>query len=137
MFSEVPPENYAYHHHLPTDPVSLGLAYGNLFSRVVQNDGGAFVPEDKLAFGHRSVPIELAPIDGESTASSYVPEERLQMIGGPVVELRPLAPIPADVRPVYDEAEEVGLTELEAIERERMNQDAIAGQSRGYVIAYG
>jgi hypothetical protein len=90
-----------------------------------------FVPEDKLAFGHRTIPIESMP--GKKILD--VPEEKLQILEKPVVELKPIvSPITLGV---YNQQEEAKLAELEAIERERINQEAIAEQPQQHFITYG
>lgn len=127
------PKDYSYP-RLPADPVSLTLAYKNLFPHVMLYNRKGFVPEDKLAFGHRTVPAESVPAGRQLD----VPEEKLQIVDRPVVELKPVAPVAVSVG-VYDEQEEVKLAELEAIERERINQEAIAEQSQlqTHFITYG
>lgn len=125
------PEDYSYP-RLPADPVSVTLAYKNLFPRTVYYNRRAFVPEDKLAFGHRTVPTESTL--GKKVPD--VPEEKLQVLDKPVVELRQVPPSPVTVG-VYDEHEEAKLAELEAIERERINQEEIAERQRENLITYG
>lgn len=90
------------------------------------------MPEDKLAFGHRTVPTESTP--GKKVLD--VPEEKLQILDKPVVELKPVPSIPLTVG-LYDEHEEAKLAELEAIERERINQEEIAERQRENLITYG
>ncbi|EZA47588.1 hypothetical protein X777_15655 [Ooceraea biroi] len=125
------PEDYSYP-RLPADPVSLTLAYKNLFPQTVMYNRRTFVPEDKLAFGHRTVPIESLP----SKKIVDVPEEKLQILDKPVVELKPILPTPVAFG-VYNEQEEAKLAELEAIERERINQEEIAEQPQQNFITYG
>lgn len=125
------PEDYSYP-RLPADPVSVTLAYKNLFPRTMYYNRRAFVPEDKLAFGHRTIPIESAP--GKNVPD--VPEEKLQVLDKPVVELKPVPSTPTIVG-AYDEHEEAKLAELEAVERERINQEEIAGQQQENFITYG
>ncbi|KYN03537.1 hypothetical protein ALC62_05664 [Cyphomyrmex costatus] len=125
------PEDYSYP-GLPADPVSVTLAYKNLFPRTVYYNKKTFVPEDKLAFGHRTVPTE-------ATVSKFVPdipEEKLQILEKPVVELKEVPQAPVTVG-TYDEHEQAKLAELEAIERERINREEIAEQQRGNFITYG
>ncbi|XP_071641920.1 uncharacterized protein [Temnothorax longispinosus] len=125
-------EDYSYP-RLPADPVSVTLAYKNLFPHTVYyNNRRTFVPEDKLAFGHRTVPTESTP--GKKVAD--VPEEKLQTLDKPVVELKPVSPVPVTVG-VYDEHEEAKLAELEAIERERINQEQIVQRQQENLITYG
>lgn len=90
------------------------------------------MPEDKLAFGHRTVPTEPSP--GKKVPD--VPEEKLQTLEKPVVELKPVPSVPLTVG-AYDEHEEAKLAALEAIERERINQEEIAEQQRRNFITYG
>lgn len=125
------PEDYSYP-RLPADPVSVTLAYKNLFPRTVYYNRRAFVPEDKLAFGHRTVPTESTP----ARQVPDVPEEKLQIVSRPIVRLQPVSPVPVAVG-VYDEHEEAKLAELEAIERERINQEEIAVRQRNNLITYG
>ncbi|XP_014469798.1 PREDICTED: uncharacterized protein LOC106741898 [Dinoponera quadriceps] len=125
------PEDYSYPRQ-PADAVSLTLAYKNLFPYTVVHNKRWFVPEDKLAFGHRTVPVESLP----SKKPSDIPEEQLQILDKPIVELKPAAPISVSLG-VYNEQEEAKLAELEAIERERINQEETASQPRGNFITYG
>lgn len=125
------PEDYSYP-RLPADPVSVTLAYRNLFPRTVYYNSRTFVPEDKLAFGHRTVPTESSP--GKKVLD--VPEEKLQTLEKPVVELKPVPQVP-DTVGVYDEHEEAKLAALEAIERERLNQEEIVEQRQQNLITYG
>lgn len=127
------PEDYSYP-RLPADPVSVTLAYKNLFPRTVYYNRRAFVPEDKLAFGHRTVPTESCIKSHKKIPD--VPEERLQILDKPVVELKPVSPIPITIG-AYDEHEEAKLAELEAIERERINQEEIAERQQENFITYG
>lgn len=124
-------EDYSYPRQ-PADAVSLTLAYKNLFPQTVLYNKKWFVPEDKLAFGHRTVPVESVP----SKRPSDIPEEKLQILDKPIVELKPAKPIPVSVG-VYDEQEEAKLAELEAIERERINEEETASQPQGNFITYG
>ncbi|XP_029169245.1 putative GPI-anchored protein pfl2 [Nylanderia fulva] len=126
------PEDYSYP-QLPADPVSLSLAYRNIFPRIVAQKK-LFVPEDKLAFGHRTIPTETV----SNKKRLDVPEEKLQILDKPVVELKPIAVAPVIVT-TYDEHEEAKLAELEAIERERIHQEEIAEQQQqqGNFITYG
>lgn len=91
-----------------------------------------FVPEDKLSFGHRTIPSETA----SRKKKLDVPEEKLQILDKPVVELKPKSSVFITVGS-YDEQEEAKLAELEAIERERINQEAIAEQQQRHFITYG
>lgn len=125
------PEDYSYPRQ-PADAVSLTLAYKNLFPHTAVYSKKWFVPEDKLAFGHRTVPVEWRP----KKKPSDIPEERLQILDKPIVELKPMAPIPVSVG-VYDEQEEAKLAELEAIERERISQEEKVRQPQGSFITYG
>lgn len=94
----------------------------------------SFVPEDKLAFGHRTIPTETT----SSKKRLDVPEEKLQILDKPVVELKTTPQVPITVG-FYNEQEEVKLAELEAIERERIYQEEIAGQQLQHanIITYG
>ncbi|XP_072755735.1 uncharacterized protein [Anoplolepis gracilipes] len=124
------PQDYSYS-HLPADPVSLSLAYKNFFPRItVYNNKNKFVPEDKLSFGHRTIPTETT----SNKKKLDVPEEKLQVLDKPVVELKPLLPSTITVN-IYDEQEETKLAELEAIERERLNQEVLTKQQQN-VITY-
>lgn len=125
------PEDYSYP-RLPADPVSLSLAYKNLFPYAARYNSRIFVPEDKLAFGHRTVPIEVI----SNKKQLEVPEEKLQILDKPVVELKPILPPPVTYG-VYEEQEEAKLAELEAIEHERIKQEEIAEQSQQNFITYG
>lgn len=126
------PKDYSYP-RLPADPVSLTLAYKSLFSpNVLYNKKLRFVPEDKLSFGHRTIPQETAP----NKKKLDVPEEKLQVLDKPVVELKPTPSVPITVH-AYDEHEEAKLAELEAIERERIYQEELAQQQQGHLITYG
>lgn len=125
------PEDYSYPRQ-PADAVSLTLAYKNLFPHTAIRNKKWFVPEDKLAFGHRTVPVESTP----GKRPSDIPEEKLQVLDKPIVELKPMHPIPISLG-VYDQQEEAKLAELEAIERERINQEENANQPQGNFITYG
>ena len=125
------PEDYSYP-RLPADPVSVTLAYKNFFPRTVHYNKRAFVPEDKLAFGHRTVPTESTP----SKSVPDVPEEKLQILKKPIVELKPIPQAPTIIG-AYDEHEEAKLAELEAIEREKINQEEIAERLQENFITYG
>ncbi|KAL0122415.1 hypothetical protein PUN28_007264 [Cardiocondyla obscurior] len=124
-------EDYSYP-GVPADPVSVTLAYKNLLPNTVYYNRRTFVPEDKLAFGHRTVPIETK----FEKRTSDIPEEKLLLTDKPVVELKPVPQTTFNVG-VYDEHEEAKLAELEAIERERLNQEEIAEQQRESFITYG
>lgn len=128
------PQDYSYP-RLPADPVSLSLAYKNLFPRTLSyNKKSRFVPEDKLAFGHRTVPIETAP----TKRVPDIPEEKLQVLDKPVVELHPVSSSISVTDGYYqDEKEEAKLAELEALERERINREEIIEQTQGNFITYG
>lgn len=90
------------------------------------------MPEDKLAFGHRTVPIESAP----SNRVSDVPEEKLQILDKPIVELQPMLSTSTTLSYYDDEKEEAKLAELEAIEREKINREVIE-QTKENFITYG
>ncbi|XP_015434945.1 PREDICTED: mucin-21 [Dufourea novaeangliae] len=123
--------DYSYP-EMPADAVSLTLAYKNLRApNVIYRQGKQFVPEDKLSFGHRTVPndakIEKKIID--------IPEERLVTVEKPVVELK-LAPPRTVVIGSYDEREEAKLAELEAIERESITQEETPDQIAEGLMTY-
>lgn len=122
-------EDYSYP-RLPADPVSLALAYKNFFPQSLVYKK-KFVPEDKLAFGHRTLPIEAI----SRGKVSDIPEEKLQVFDKAIVELKPISPLPVTVG-TYNEQEEAKLAELEAIERERIKQEEMAEQQQGNVITY-
>lgn len=126
------PKDYSYP-RLPADPVSLTLAYRNIFSpiNVAYNKKVRFVPEDKLSFGHRTIPNETP----SSKKKLDVPEEKLQILDKPVVELKPIPAVPITI--TYNEQEEAKLAELEAIERERIHQEEVAEQQQEHFITYG
>ncbi|XP_011136203.1 uncharacterized protein LOC105181254 [Harpegnathos saltator] len=126
------PEDYSYPGQ-PADAVSLTLAYKNLFPHTTVYRQKWFVPEDKLAFGHRTVPVDSMP--GKRPLD--IPEEKLQILDKPIVELKPVTPVAVSIG-VYNEQEEAKLAELEAIERERISQEEIANLSpQGGFITYG
>lgn len=128
------PKDYSYP-RLPADPVSLTLAYKNLFPRLqLAYRKKSFVPEDKLAFGHRTIPTETS----SSKKRLDIPEEKLQILDKPVVELKTMPPVPITVG-FYDQQEEAKLAELETIERERIHQEEIAEQQLQHanIITYG
>lgn len=68
---------------------------------------------------------------------SDVPEEKLQILEKPVVELKPVPSVSITTIGAYDEHEEAKLAELEAIERERINREELAERQRGNFITYG
>ena len=104
---------------IPADAVSLTLAYKNLRApNVIYRQGKQFIPEDKLSFGHRTVPNEVKT----QTKISNIPEEKLVTVDRPVVELK-VAPARTVVIGSYDEREEAKLAELEAFERESITQE--------------
>lgn len=127
------PQDYSYP-KLPADPVSLSLAYKNLFPRIITEKKRAFVSEDKLAFGHRTIPTETA----FNKKRLDVPEEKLQILDKPVVELKPIS-VPNISVLTYNEHEEAKLAELEAIEREKIQQEETTEQQQqqGNFITYG
>ena len=109
---------------IPADAVSLTLAYKNLRApNVIYRQGKQFVPEDKLSFGHRTVPVDVK-------SESQIPdiaEEKLVTVNKPIVELK-IAPQKTVVIGTYDEQEEAKLAELEAIERESIMQEETSDQ---------
>ncbi|XP_076760972.1 uncharacterized protein LOC143429320 [Xylocopa sonorina] len=117
---------------IPADAVSLTLAYKNLRApNVVYRKGKQFVPEDKLSFGHRTIP---ADVKNENQILD-IAEEKLVTVNKPVVELK-LAPPKTVVIGSYDEQEEAKLAELEAIERESITQEETADQIAESLITY-
>ncbi|CAL7937103.1 unnamed protein product [Xylocopa violacea] len=133
-FDDVPGDtqvDYSYP-AIPADAVSLTLAYKNLRApNVVYRKGKQFVPEDKLSFGHRTVP---ADVKNENQILD-IAEEKLVTVNKPVVELK-LAPPKTVVIGSYDEQEEAKLAELEAIERESLTQEETADQIVESLITY-
>lgn len=109
---------------IPADAVSLTLAYKNLRApNVIYRQGKQFVPEDKLSFGHRTIPVDVK-------SESQIPdiaEEKLVTVNKPIVELK-IAPQKTVVIGTYDEQEEAKLAELEAIERESITQEETSDQ---------
>ncbi|XP_053999701.1 uncharacterized protein LOC128887624 [Hylaeus anthracinus] len=117
---------------MPADAVSLTLAYKNLRApNVIYRQGKQFIPEDKLSFGHRTVPNESK----NDKKTLDIPEEKLVMVEKPVVELK-LAPPRTVVIGSYDEQEEAKLAELEAIERESITQEESADQMSESLLTY-
>ncbi|CAK9825805.1 hypothetical protein ANTRET_LOCUS3743 [Anthophora retusa] len=117
---------------VPADAVSLTLAYKNLRApNVIYRQGKQFVPEDKLSFGHRTVPID---VKSESKLVD-IAEEKLVTVNKPVVELK-LAPPRTVVIGSYDEQEEAKLAELEAMERESITQEESVDQMAESLLTY-
>ncbi|XP_017756288.1 PREDICTED: uncharacterized protein LOC108548033 [Eufriesea mexicana] len=117
---------------MPADAVSLTLAYKNLRApNVIYRQGKQFVPEDKLSFGHRTVP---ADVKNENQILD-IAEEKLVTVNKPVVELK-LAPQKTVVIGSYNEQEEAKLAELEAIERESITQEETSDQMAESLITY-
>lgn len=130
-FSDERQVDYSYP-EVPADAVSLTLAYKNLRApNVIYRQGKQFVPEDKLSFGHRTVPN-----DANSVRKIVdIPEERLVTVEKPVVELK-VAPPRTVVIGSYDEREEAKLAELEAIERESITQEEAVDQVAEGLVTY-
>ncbi|XP_076619416.1 uncharacterized protein LOC143340904 [Colletes latitarsis] len=125
------PVDYSYP-EMPADAVSLTLAYKNLRApNVIYRQGKQFVPEDKLSFGHRTMPND---VKNEKNIPD-IPEEKLVTVEKPVVELK-LAPPRTVVIGSYDEREEAKLAELEAIERESITQEETADQVADSLLTY-
>ncbi|XP_076237074.1 uncharacterized protein LOC143180911 [Calliopsis andreniformis] len=123
--------DYSYP-EMPADAVSLTLAYKNLRApNVIYRQGKQFVPEDKLSFGHRTVPNDVK--NGRKILE--IPEEKLVTVEKPVVELK-IAPPRTIVVGSYDEQEEAKLAELEAIERESITQEETADEMAESLISY-
>nr|XP_033341994.1 uncharacterized protein LOC117229550 [Megalopta genalis] len=117
---------------IPADAVSLTLAYKNLRApNVIYRQGKQFVPEDKLSFGHRTVPNE----ENNEKKIPDIPEEKLVTVDKPVVELK-IAPPRTVVIGSYDEREEAKLAELEAIERESITQEEVLDQGAEGLLTY-
>ncbi|XP_043253096.1 uncharacterized protein LOC122397769 [Colletes gigas] len=125
------PVGYSYP-EMPADAVSLTLAYKNLRApNVIYRQGKQFVPEDKLSFGHRTMPNDVK----YEKQIPDIPEEKLVTVEKPVVELK-LAPPRTVVIGSYDEREEAKLAELEAIERESITQEETADQVADSLLTY-
>lgn len=117
---------------MPADAVSLTLAYKNLRApNVIYRQGKQFVPEDKLSFGHRTLPTDVK----NENQILDVAEEKLVTVNKPVVELK-LAPPKTVIIGSYDEQEEAKLAELEAIERESITQEETSNQMSESLITY-
>ncbi|XP_076394340.1 uncharacterized protein LOC100875510 [Megachile rotundata] len=117
---------------IPADAVSLTLAYKNLRApNVIYRQGKQFVPEDKLSFGHRTVPNDIK----SDSKILDIAEEKLVTVDKPVVELK-IAPPRTVVIGSYDEREEAKLAELEAIERESITQEENIDQMSDSLITY-
>ncbi|XP_076303494.1 uncharacterized protein LOC143221811 [Lasioglossum baleicum] len=125
------PVDYSYP-QMPADAVSLTLAYKNLRApNVIYRQGKQFVPEDKLSFGHRTVPNDV----NNERKIADIPEERLVTVDRPVVELK-VAPPRTVVIGSYDEREEAKLAELEAIERESITQEETVDRVAEGLLTY-
>ena len=117
---------------VPADAVSLTLAYKNLRApNVIYRQGKQFVPEDKLSFGHRTVPND-AKYDRKL---ADIAEEKLVTVEKPVVELK-IAPPRTVLMGSYNEREEAKLAELEAIERESITREENADQVAESLLTY-
>lgn len=117
---------------MPADAVSLTLAYKNLRApNVIYRQGKQFVPEDKLSFGHRTVPNDVK----YDKKLANIAEERLVTVEKPVVELK-IAPPKTVLMGSYNEREEAKLAELEAIERESMTREESADQVAESLLTY-
>ncbi|XP_076176408.1 uncharacterized protein LOC143151294 [Ptiloglossa arizonensis] len=117
----------------PADAVSLTLAYKNLRApNVIYRQGKQFVPEDKLSFGHRTVPNDAI---NQNKKVPDIPEEKLVTVEKPIVELK-LAPPRTVVIGSYDEREEAKLAELEAIERESITQEETVDHMAESLLTY-
>ena len=97
---------------IPADPVSISLAYKNL---VQTPSYKKYVPEDRLAFGHRQQPAE-GQVYHEI---ADVPEEKLMTVDKPIVELK----LP-NKYPNIGYSECNSYPDLEALEREKLQYDA-------------
>ncbi|XP_016920062.2 hybrid signal transduction histidine kinase D [Apis cerana] len=125
-------DHNSYPAAMPADAVSLTLAYKNLRApNVIYRQGKQFVPEDKLSFGHRTLPTDVK----NENQILDVAEEKLVTVNKPVVELK-LAPPKTVVIGSYDEQEEAKLAELEAIERESITQEETSNQMSESLITY-
>ncbi|XP_078047699.1 uncharacterized protein LOC144475562 [Augochlora pura] len=125
------PTDYSYP-QVPADAVSLTLAYKNLRApNVIYRQGKQFVPEDKLSFGHRTVPNDVK----NEKKIVDIAEEKLVTVDKPVVELK-IAPPRTVVIGSYDEREEAKLAELEAIERESITQEEVVDQGTEGLLTY-
>lgn len=117
---------------MPADAVSLTLAYKNLRApNIIYRQGKQFVPEDKLSFGHRTVPTNAKT----ENQMLDIAEEKLVTVNKPVVELK-VAPRKTIVIGSYDEQEEARLAELEAIERESITNEEVSDQMSESLISY-
>ncbi|KAK9300239.1 hypothetical protein QLX08_007008 [Tetragonisca angustula] len=117
---------------MPADAVSLTLAYKNLRApNVIYRQGKQFVPEDKLSFGHRTIPTDVKT----ENQMIDIAEEKLVTVNKPVVELK-IAPQKTIVIGSYDEQEEARLAELEAIEHESITKEEVSDQMSESLISY-
>lgn len=94
--------------HLPADPVSVSLAYRSAIR--------AHIPEDKLAYGFKSAPINAATVK----EIKHIPEEKLWDSDRTVMELRPYSHTP-------DVSEEEEFHEDEEVEQSHYNAANIVG----------
>lgn len=117
---------------MPADAVSLTLAYKNLrVPNIIYRQGKQFVPEDKLSFGHRTIPTDVKT----ENQMIDIAEEKLVTVNKPVVELK-IAPQKTIVIGSYGEQEEARLAELEAIEHESITKEEVSDQMSESLISY-
>ncbi|KAG7199993.1 hypothetical protein KM043_014417 [Ampulex compressa] len=117
---------------VPADAVSLTLAYKNINpSSSMHKYGGRFVPEDKLSFGHRKVPTDVK----QEKKTPDIPEEKLQTVDKPVVELKVVRANPIVVATYNQEQQK--LAELEAFERQSMVKQEKVDETQGTFMTYG
>ncbi|XP_066582689.1 uncharacterized protein [Prorops nasuta] len=131
-FGDCDQDEVVYPQQVPIDPVSLSLAYKHVVAPIVNHyQRGRYVPEDRLAFGHRTIPTEFRAYKKVND----IPEERLVTSDKPVVELK--APSLYSL-PAADIEDTENLAELEAYEREREEIESEIGSARPTsLLTYG
>lgn len=113
---------------IPADPVSISLAYKNFLQTPTSRK---YVPEDRLAFGHRQ-----QPADGSIHKQiSNVPEEKLLTVDKPIVELKSPSKCSSSSYGGYTNryADDDGYGDLEALERET---EEASERARGAYVSY-
>ncbi|XP_046824194.1 uncharacterized protein LOC124426502 isoform X1 [Vespa crabro] len=117
---------------LPADPISLTLAYKNLVApQIYYNKGKKLISEGSISFGHRTLPIEAK----KEKKLIDIPEEKLVIVDKPIVELKH-SPASSIIIGENDD-EEDNLAELEAMERENLEQREQVNRVRTNFLSYG
>lgn len=117
---------------LPADPISLTLAYKNLVApQIYYSKGNKLVSEGSISFGHKTLPIEPK----KEKKLIDIPEEKLVIVDRPIVELKHT---PASSLMIGEnDEEEDNLAEIEAMERENLEQREQINRVRTNFLSYG